>query len=653
MSENELARPRNGVLKWSTSYSFIGMYMCNIVGLGGHVWDFQHLVYLSGGGAFLIPYTVCFFCLAAPLMLLEYTLGQYTNASPLKCWEFCPIFSGCGVTMMMVSGIMAILYPVFLAWGFYFLYKSFAAEVPWTKCGPWSTPNCSDNVQFVSKKQCLSINGSVAVNGICKQQSLASRTIVWNLRLAENNGFRRNFAAEEYFERVVTRDADHNIFNLGAVRLSIVLNLILTWVLVWLLLVKGIHVSAKMFIWSMSLPTAIFVVLLVRGQMLDGSLEGVLFYIIPDESRVFSLQIWKDAAVQVLYTSSLAFGGQIALARYNDFHYDLVGCVLFMAVATTLCNIIVGIMIFSYVGFLSKLTQSQINKVIRKDPAMIMKVLPAAMTRMKGTTYWSIMYFYMATYISLGSEILYLETFISCILDIKPELTKNRAFVLTGVCFVMFILSLPVATQGGQDLVVLIYFNTAGLNILVVAMCECISVGWIYGADRFLDDLNYIIGKRCCKVYSFGKFHSLWFNLCWKIISPGFLLFILFYPSEQYYQKVPLWGSILAVILSFSGILIIISMASIKLAAASGTFKERLLVICSPTDKWGSVLIKQVLLTKRSRIMLNIYNKSQQQSEDNLNQLKQKVRSLTPEREVSEKELIELTKQISEISAEI
>lgn len=62
--------------------------------------------------------------------------------------------------------------------------------------------------------------------------------------------------------------------------------------------------------------------------------------------------------------------------------------------------------------------------------------------------------------------------------------------------------------------------------------------------------------------------------------------------------------------------------------------------MCSPTENWGSVLIKQRPATKQSMPCLMVYNNQQQRSEGKLNP---KSRSMTPEREVSEKEISEKT----------
>jgi len=46
-------------------------------------------------------------------------------------------------------------------------------------------------------------------------------------------------------------------------------------------------------------PYVILTILLVRGLTLPGAIEGVLFYVKPDWSKLAETQVWADAAIQV------------------------------------------------------------------------------------------------------------------------------------------------------------------------------------------------------------------------------------------------------------------------------------------------------------------------------------------------------------------
>ena len=48
---------------------------------------------------------------------------------------------------------------------------------------------------------------------------------------------------------------------------------------------------------------------------------GLLKYIMrSDEFHFTMLQVWKDAAVQILYSLGAASGGLLAMSSYNKFH---------------------------------------------------------------------------------------------------------------------------------------------------------------------------------------------------------------------------------------------------------------------------------------------------------------------------------------------
>ena len=66
------------------------------------------------------------------------------------------------------------------------------------------------------------------------------------------------------------------------------------------------------------------IVLLIRGVMLEGYLEGIKFYMSADISRLSDAQVWKDAAVQIFFSLGTSWGGLIVLSSYNKFHNDCI-----------------------------------------------------------------------------------------------------------------------------------------------------------------------------------------------------------------------------------------------------------------------------------------------------------------------------------------
>ena len=52
---------------------------------------------------------------------------------------------------------------------------------------------------------------------------------------------------------------------------------------------------------------------------LEGFTEGLMFYFIPDWSKLQQLDVWNTAAGQIFFSLSVAYGGQLTLASYNGF----------------------------------------------------------------------------------------------------------------------------------------------------------------------------------------------------------------------------------------------------------------------------------------------------------------------------------------------
>ena len=63
---------------WGTRGGFILAAVGSAVGLG-NLWGFPYKLYDNGGAAFLIPYAVAMFVVGIPVMILEFSLGHFTQ----------------------------------------------------------------------------------------------------------------------------------------------------------------------------------------------------------------------------------------------------------------------------------------------------------------------------------------------------------------------------------------------------------------------------------------------------------------------------------------------------------------------------------------------------------------------------------------------
>lgn len=78
--------------------------------------------------------------------------------------------------------------------------------------------------------------------------------------------------------------------------------LFVSWIIVAAALIKGIQSSGKVVYFTATFPYLILAILLTRGLTLPGSMDGLYYYIMPNWNRVYDVQVWRDAAVQVFYS---------------------------------------------------------------------------------------------------------------------------------------------------------------------------------------------------------------------------------------------------------------------------------------------------------------------------------------------------------------
>lgn len=59
---------------------------------------------------------------------------------------------------------------------------------------------------------------------------------------------------------------------------------------------KGVAVSGKIALFTATSPYILLFVLMIRGFFLDGAYDGLSYLVTPDLSKLFSINVWCDAA---------------------------------------------------------------------------------------------------------------------------------------------------------------------------------------------------------------------------------------------------------------------------------------------------------------------------------------------------------------------
>ncbi|ELU11417.1 hypothetical protein CAPTEDRAFT_171223 [Capitella teleta] len=548
---------------WSGRLDFLLACLGYAVGLG-NVWRFPYLCYKSGGAVFFIPYVIMLVFVGMPIFFLELSLGQFTSSGPLTCWNCVPIFMGIGVGMMCVSGMVAIYYNMIIAWSLFYLFASFTNKLPWGHCNPeWASTTCEDFIwsNITTDLACES-QGFMAnlTSGVCYDDTEIIG--IFNSSSAAEFNIKKRLATEDYLEGRVwgLRDSD-GIDDLGSLHWELVLCLMLAWIMVIGALVRGVKSSGKVVYFTALFPYVVLIILLIRGLTLKGFERGIDFYILqPNLTKLQESQVWKDAAVQIFFSLSDSWGGLIALSSYNRFHNHALRDSLIVSLGNCLTSFFAGFVIFSFMGFLAERLDSTVEEVATDGVGLAFTIYPDAVTHMPVSPLWAILFFLMLITLGLDSEFALMETVTTCVFDQFPKTRQKKWAVILVFGVFFFLLGLPLCTDGGAYMLQIMDHYAGAWNVMVIALCECIAISYIYGFMRFREDIGIMIGDCGCACLPW-KLCSYWWRVCWCCFTPIGLIFVLIYSWVDYKEvsyrdyAYPAWGAALGWMMTFLVIL--------------------------------------------------------------------------------------------------
>jgi len=558
----EEEKPGGERAAWGSKLEFLLSCLSFAVGLG-NVWRFPYLCYKNGGGAFLIPYFTNLVFTGLPLFFFELSLGQYARSSPIALWSVIPLFQGIGYSMLLIVIGIGLYYNVIIAWIIYYLIEVFislpSGKLPWTTCGnSWNTDNCMD------------------INSEHANASANSST-----------------APEEFFTRKML-ELSPGIEQMGGIRPELVGCLVLAWFIVFLALIKGVKSLGKAVYFTAIFPYVILTVLLCFGLSLDGAVDGILYYVTPRLDRLTDVQVWADAAMQIFFSLGPCWGSLITLASYNKFNNNTLRDAVFVASANCLTSFYSGFVVFSFIGFMAHTTGKRIEDVIVSGPGLAFVVYPEAVSRLPLPHLWAVMFFLMLLALGLGTQFSIMETITRIVVDALDGRASHR-LVLTCACSVMMLVGLSMTTQGGMYVLTLMDSHAGTFSALVTGLVEVLAISWVYGVDRFLEDIRRMIGWTGME--PLYRLHRIYWSVIWKVVTPTLLLVILVASAIEYKPMsygdfiFPGWANGLGWMVSGISVLCIPTVMVIKLFFHGGwrviSKENRWEELIRPESEWG------------------------------------------------------------------
>ncbi|XP_033467650.1 sodium-dependent neutral amino acid transporter B(0)AT2-like [Epinephelus lanceolatus] len=510
---------------WNSKIEYFLAQVGFSVGLG-NVWRFPYLCHQNGGGAFLLLYVLLMLVVGIPLFFLELAAGQAIRQGSIGVWKYIsPRLAGIGYSSCVVCFFVALYYNVILAWSLFYLGNSFQFPLPWEQCPE---------------------QGNVTVKE-CEKSSPTS-----------------------YFWYRKALDITDSIDETGSFNTYIVCCLLAAWTIVCLGMFKGIKTSVKVMYFSSIFPYVVLFCFLVRGLLLDGALEGITHMFYPKLEIWGDIQVWRQAATQVFFALGLGFGSIIAYSSYNPKNNNCHRDAFTVSTINFLTSVLATLVVFAVLGFRAKnsvkecvvsnikelseqFRSSNVEKTLMpnfdySDPSSVAledyrawfnqygSMVPGnltdcdlekemqqgvegtglafiafteAMSLLPGSPFWSALFFLMLLNLGLSTMFGTMEGILAPLTDRFKTLANNKTKLTIFSCILGFLIGLLFTQRCGNYFVTMFDDYSATLPLIIVVVFECFSVSWLYGADRFLDDIEGMLGWRPHVIYKY-----LWKYIC-------------------------------------------------------------------------------------------------------------------------------------------
>uniref|UniRef100_A0AAR2L3J1 Transporter n=1 Tax=Pygocentrus nattereri TaxID=42514 RepID=A0AAR2L3J1_PYGNA len=539
--------------QWSNKLEFVLSVAGEIIGLG-NVWRFPYLCYKNGGGAFFIPYLIFLATCGIPVFFLETALGQYTSEGGITCWrKISPLFEGVGYATQVIVALLNVYYIIVLAWGIFYLAFSFSSSLPWSSCNnTWNTDSC---MEFQRRNKSFDQN---------HMENATSPVI-------------------EFWERRVLRISS-GIDEIGELHWDMALCLLLAWILCYFCIWKGVKSTGKVVYFTATFPYVMLIILLIRGITLPGASRGIQFYLYPDLGRLADPQVWMDAGTQIFFSYAICLGCLTALGSYNKYNNNCYKDCLALCFLNSGTSFVAGFAIFSILGFMSFEQNVPISEVAESGPGLAFIAYPRAVSMMPFSPLWACFFFIMIVLLGLDSQFVCVESLVTAIVDMYPSTFRRknrRELLILAVAIVSFLFGLIMLTEGGMYVFQLFdYYAASGMCLLFVAIFETVCIAWIYGADRFYDNIEDMIGYR----------PGPYIKYCWLFLTPAtcfgtFAFSLIKYTPLKYNNEYvyPWWGYALGWLLALSSMVCIPLWIIYKMGTAKGTLRERFHELSTPS----------------------------------------------------------------------
>jgi len=512
---------------WNSRLEFLLACVGFAAGLG-NIWRFPSMVHRSGGGAFLIPYCIMVFLCGIPLQTMEMAVGQYTREGPVEAMRnICPLFSGVGVSMVLLSLLLSSYYSVVMSWAMLYLVFSFNTELPWTHCdNSWNTQYCRQGSDLISPSNLTLSTGFQnefeTVNDV-QSTSLLNDVDVDNVDITNITNTIWRTPGQEFFDFRILQMTS-SVEDMGDVQWELAICLFIAWVMLYATVRKSVRWSGKAVYVTATLPYLLLLALIARALTLEGADDGLRYFFHPDWSLLLKAEVWVNALAQTFMSMGIAYGSLVAFASYNQFQSPFLRDAFCLSALNSMTSLVAGIIVFAAMGHSSLVYQLPIQQSAPDGLSLALVMYSTVVSRMPFPQFWAVLLFVTFIFLGLDTQfatveviLLTLQRFFKQLCNLQGRFVPD--LVVIGLCSVCFIGGIPYITQGGIYLMHMVDYYVATIGVILLAFTVGIATGVLYGAVRLARNVREMTAHSPSPILV----------LCWAGVTPILIMGVLIF----------------------------------------------------------------------------------------------------------------------------
>ena len=287
-------------------------------------------------------------------------------------------------------------------------------------------------------------------------------------------------AADGFFNSYIAQTAEPIIW--------LIVFIAVTTIIVLIGVKRGIEKASVIL---MPILIALCVIIGIYGLTQPGAIDGLLYYVTPDFSKM-SGKLILAALGQLFYSMSLAMGIMITYGSYMKKKVNLEKSVRMIEVFDTLVAFLGGMMILPAVFAFAGGNESAMSS----GPGLMFVTLPKIFSNMPGGNFVGAMFFILVFFAALTSAKSLMETIVSTIMD---RFKTKRVPTTLGVCIYLILLGIPSSlgfgiwsgiTPLGMDILTFFDFISNSVLMPILAFFICILAAYVMKPKSIIEEVE-------------------------------------------------------------------------------------------------------------------------------------------------------------------